>query len=311
MSRIAPARPDGKARRRARTMALVAVLAAIGVLVAYVFFIRTDFGRELDELAYEGRSVVRPRATRATDRLLRTISNTSLAFVGCAYMVIALARRRVRLAAAVAVAIGGSVVSSEVLKDVLYRPVTDQPTSIPFNSYPSGHATVGMALALGLVLVVAHHWRWLASVIAAVVAVIFGTGVLTTGWHRPSDAIGAFLVCLAWFSATTAVLVAWRGRGDPARLRADVIEERANPAVTAAVAVLLAAALGTALLLTLQEGEIRTVPYSFEFLAVCLLIDVLGVGVVALFHLLLRDVALDPPASARAPHDADDVPAWS
>jgi membrane-associated phospholipid phosphatase len=290
-------------------MALVAALAALGVLVVYVLAIRTGVGRELDELAYEGRSVVRPRATAATDRLLRTISNTSLAFVGSALVVIALARRRVRLAGAVVVAIGGSVLTSELLKEALYRPVTDQPTSIPFNSYPSGHATVGMALALGFVLVVAHHWRWLASIVAAVIAATFGTGVLTTGWHRPSDAIGAFLVCLAWFSATTAVLVAWRGRGDPARLRADVVEERANPAVTLAVAVLLVAALGTALLLTLQEGEVRTVPYSFEFLAVCLLIDGLGVGVVAVFHLLLRDVALDPPASARRHDDPEPVPA--
>jgi membrane-associated phospholipid phosphatase len=311
MPAAVPAAPDALARRRARTMAVVAVLAAVGVIAFYVFFIRTALGREIDELAYEGRSVVRPKATQATDRLLRTISNASLAFIGSAYVVVCLARHRVRLAAAVVVAIGGSVVSSEVLKKLLYRPATEPPSSIPFNSYPSGHATVGMALALGFVLVVAHHWRWLASIVAAVVATAFGTGVLTTGWHRPSDALGAFLVCLAWFSAVCAVLVAWRGRGDPERLHADVVEERASPAVTAAVAVLVLAALATALLLTLQAGEIRTVPYSFEYVAVCLVIDALGVGVVAVFHLLLRDVALDPPPWARARYDPADVPAWS
>jgi membrane-associated phospholipid phosphatase len=281
------------------------------VLVVYAVFVRTSLGREIDELAYEGRSVVRPRATQATDRLLRSISNSSLAFCGAAFVVVALARRRWRLAGAIVVAIGGSVVTSEVLKDVLWRPATDPPSSIPFNSYPSGHATVGMALALGLVLVVTHHWRWLASIVAAVIAAAFGTGVLTTGWHRPSDALGAFLVCLAWFSAVSAVLVAWRGRGDSARLRADMIEERANPLVTAAVAVLLLGALAFALLLTLQAGEIRTVPYSFEYVAVCLLIDALGVGVVAVLHLLLRDVALDPPPEARIPYRPGDVPAWS
>ena len=53
-----------------------------------------------------------------------------------------------------------------------------------------------MSLALGLVIVVAHHWRWLAAIGAAVIAVLFGTGVLVTGWHRPSDVFGAYLVSL-------------------------------------------------------------------------------------------------------------------
>jgi hypothetical protein len=117
-------------------------------------------------------------------------------------------------------------------------------------------------------------------------------------------------VCLAWFSAVSAVLVMWRGRGDPRRLQRDTIEERANPVVTAFVALLLLGALVAALLLTLQEGEVRTVPYSLEYLALCVVIDGLAVGVVAVFHLLLRDVALDPPATARAPYDPADVPAW-
>jgi hypothetical protein len=309
---VAPeASPDAPARRRVHTMVLVAVLAAVGVLVVYWLFVRTELGRQIDELAYEGRDVVRPRATQASERLLRSVSRSSLAFFGAALVVIALARRRVRLAAGVVVAIGGSIVTTEILKHTLTRPVTEQPTSIPFNSYPSGHATIGISLALGLVFVTAHHWRWLASIGAAIVAVAFGTGVLTTGWHRPSDALGAFLVALAWFSAVAAVLVAWRGRGDPARLHSDVVEERANIVVTTLVGLLLAGALAFALLLTLQAGEVRTVPYSLEYIAVCVAIDLAGVGAVAVMHLLLRDVALDPPAAARVPFDPDDVPAWS
>jgi membrane-associated phospholipid phosphatase len=306
-----PAAPDAMARRRIAAMAVVTVLATIGVFALYAFFIRTSLGREIDQLAYEGRSVVRPRATKAAEDLLRSITNSSLAFLGSALVVIALTRQRVRLAAGVVAAVGGSILTSEFLKHVLYRPTTDEPTSIAFNSYPSGHATIGMSLALGLVLVVAHHWRWLASIVAAVIAAAFGTGVLTTGWHRPSDALGAFLVCLAWFSAVSAVLIAWRGRGDPGRLHRDVIEERANPVVTIVVSVLLFGALSAALLLTLQAGEIRTVPYSFEYFATCLAISAVAVGVVAIVHLLLRDVSLDPPPAAREVFDPADVPAWN
>ena len=48
----------------------------------------------LDEVAYEGRSVVRPRATNASERLLNTITRTSLAFLGGALILTALLRRR-------------------------------------------------------------------------------------------------------------------------------------------------------------------------------------------------------------------------
>jgi membrane-associated phospholipid phosphatase len=292
---------DDVARRRVRTLVIVAILCAAGVLLVYLLAVHTHGGRELDQVAYEGRSVVRPRATQASERLLRTISRTSLALLGGALVLTALLRRRPRLALAVAVALGGAVVTTEVLKRWIFdRPVDPTVSGIPENSFPSGHATIGMSLALGLVVVVVHHWRWLAAIGAAFVATAFGTGVLTTGWHRPSDVVGAYLVSLAWYSFTMALLVRWRGPGDPQRLHEDVIEERAGPLFTMLVGALVLAALVVVLVASLDADGLRTVPYSRDYVLATLGIDVLGVAVVATFHLLMRDVSPDPRSAVVA-----------
>jgi membrane-associated phospholipid phosphatase len=263
--------------------------------------VRTRLGQQVDEVAFQGRVVATPTATRATDRLLGTITETSLAFLGLALVLVALARRRPRLAGAVVVALGGSVVTTEVLKRwVFTRPQMAGISGIPGNSYPSGHATIGMSLALGFVVVIAHHWRWLASIAAAVVATAFGTAVLTSGWHRPSDTFAAYLVCLAWYCVTMAVLVAWRGQGDLDELGRDTVEEAADVRMTALAGGLLLALLVIALARSVQTDGLRTVQYSGWYVLVCILIDVAGVAVVAVFHLLMRDVSPDSPRRSHA-----------
>ena len=81
---------------------------------------------------------------------------------------------------------------------------------------PSGHATIGTALALSLLLVSSSRWRpWLA-VAGGCVSSIFATGVLFAGWHRPSDALGA----LAWsgicMNLAAALAIRLKGRPRPA-----------------------------------------------------------------------------------------------
>lgn len=60
---------------------------------------------------------------------------------------------------------------------------------------------------MAAVLVAPATMRALTAVVGLVVAGGFGTAVVAAGWHRPSDAIGAFLVCLVWSSVVAAVLV--------------------------------------------------------------------------------------------------------
>src|SRR5262249_19599573 len=81
---------DELGRRRVVVFLVVAVLAAVGVVLLYVFAVRTHTGRTIDAVAYEGRHAVRPRTTKATNDLLRTITTSSLAFLGSALFLVAL-----------------------------------------------------------------------------------------------------------------------------------------------------------------------------------------------------------------------------
>jgi hypothetical protein len=232
---------------------------------------------------------------------LRQITTASLAVLAVALASVAVVRRRYRLGAAMLVALGGAVVSAEVLKRwVLTRPDAGDFPGFKANSYPSGHATIGMSLSLATIVVVAHRWRWLAAILAAFVATAFGTAVLTAGWHRPSDTIGAYFLSLAWFSAAIGGLVWWRGTEDPSVLERDRIEEDAGGLVTAIAGTVIAAVLVVATIVSVAGTGVRASQLGRDYAGALVLIDIVGVIVVAVFHLLMRDVSPDP----RPAHDS-------
>lgn len=276
-------------------LALVAVLSFAGVVLVYVFAVRTAVGQELDDLAFEGRRVVDPQVTRATNDLLHSVTRSTLVGLTGAIVLFAVARRRYRLALVAGAAVTISVGTTELLKAHLWRPQLDDIAGIPFNSYPSGHATIAMSLSLAMVMVAPHRWRWLATLAAAAFALTFGTGVVATGWHRPSDAIGAFLLCAGVFTTATLVLLRWRGSGDPATRRFGEVEERVTPQLAALAGLVLVGTAALALVRTLQADGLHTVEFAADYVAVCLGILSLGVATVLGFHGLLRGLTLDPP----------------
>ena len=277
---------DGAVQRSIR-LAVVAVASSLVVLIVYVVAIRTALGQRLDDVAFARRSVVTTGTTRRMDRLLGTVSVASLTLMGGALMLVAFARRRATLAVAVGVAMLGAVVTTEVLKHwVLTRPVYPDTTGVGYNTFPSGHATIGMVLSLGVVMVAPVHFRRIALVGAAFTATAFGTAVLASGWHRPSDTIGAYFVSLAWFSATSSVLV--------------LIEQRAGarhhprPEPPPSVPLLVAAAIGVFALLmfvlwrSIDATGLHTVVYAAPYIAAVIGIDAAGVLVVGTYYVLDR-----------------------
>ena len=66
------------------------------------------------------------------------------------------------------------------------------------NSLPSGHTTVAASVAVALVLVLPPKARAFAAVVGAAYAAVAGVATLSAGWHRPSDAVAAFLVVGVW-----------------------------------------------------------------------------------------------------------------
>jgi hypothetical protein len=124
-----------------------------------------------------------------------------LGVLSCAALVMALWRRRWRLAVAVVVAPAVGIVASRGLKRLFWRVKGESP--IPALAYPSGHVTATV-LVLGMVVLAVGVHAW-AVVTAAVwtVPAMLGQGVT---YHYFTDTVGAVflatsLVCLAAWAA--------------------------------------------------------------------------------------------------------------
>jgi hypothetical protein len=224
--------------------------------------------------------------------MLTTITESSLLLLGGAIVFIALAQRRLRLVFVVGACMSGAVLTTEVLKlHLLTRPAFDDVQGIANNSYPSGHATIGMVLSLGVVMVSTTRWRKAATVAAALLATAFGTAVLATGWHRPSDVFGAYGVALMWFAAGHAVLL-WSDHAHP--YRHGIAGERDRPP-SRGLLVLAVVALGSfttfALVRSLDTQGLRAVAYAGWYVVTCLAIDAVGIAVVLVFAVLTGDRA--------------------
>jgi hypothetical protein len=184
--------------------------AAVGVALVYALAVRTSRGRRLDEDA-TGDLGEGSRAFEETSDLLDTISLSSLVLLGLAIMAIALVRGRPRLALGAGLIVAGANVTTQLLKAALDRPGPSGPEP---GSYPSGHVTVAMSLAMALVLVAPPALRLAATVVGTAYAIGVGVAVVALHWHRPSDVVGAYLVTVAWSAAVAAALAAAPGAGE-------------------------------------------------------------------------------------------------
>jgi hypothetical protein len=137
-----------------------------------------------------------------------------------AIVALALVRRRPLRALTVGVVLVGANVTTQVLKMLAAEPRAV--SYVAPESWPSGHATGAMTVALCLVLAASPGARPLAAALGGAFAVAVSYSVLLLGWHFPSDVIGAFCVAAAWTAAGLAVLwAAERGAEHRAvRLRA-------------------------------------------------------------------------------------------
>ena len=205
-----------------RRLLLGALSCAVLLIGGYFVFVSLPWGHQFDDDAYFGRKALSRNVVKLDSDILGLVSTRAVLIAATVLIVIATVRR-CALAGVIAVAgFGCAVVGAEFLKDVLpwRRLVPDDALlseGLRFNnSYPSGHATIGTSLALSLLFVSSSRWRpWLA-VAAGCLSATFATAVLFTGWHRPSDALGA----LAWsglcMTVATAFAVRLRGRPRPA-----------------------------------------------------------------------------------------------
>jgi membrane-associated phospholipid phosphatase len=114
---------------------------------------------------------------------------------------VALYRRRPRLALAVIVLLGASNITAQTLKTLLAHERFHAflgHAQIAKGSFPSGHATASMGLALAAILVSAPRWRPLVATVGALFALAVTESVMLLAWHFPSDIAAGFLVATSF-----------------------------------------------------------------------------------------------------------------
>ena len=152
------------------------------------------------------------------------------------------------LATAISAILLGANVTTQLLKPLLavHRPglVEGLPSPPAGSSWPSGHATAAMALALCCVLAAPGRLRPFVAALGAAFAVAVSYSFLTLEWHYPSDVFGGFLVAAIWTLLGVAAVSAADARrarsGEAVAQRLTVREALGPPAAALIGAVLLA-----------------------------------------------------------------------
>lgn len=116
---------------------------------------------------------------------------------------------RPRHAIAAVALIAGANLTTQVLKAVLahprYQPILVYNQVGP-SSFPSGHATAAMSIALAFGLVAPPLWRPAAVSFGICLVPVVSCSVLILHRHYPSDVIGGLLVATGWCFAAVAGL---------------------------------------------------------------------------------------------------------
>jgi len=280
----------------AARLALLAIGATALVVLAYLIAVRTAHGQRLDDAAWLGRHAATARAAHAARIVLATISVSSLALALMVFVVVAFGRGRPRLALVVGCATLGACVTTEVLKRiVLTRPVLLEDAPIAKNTFPSGHSTVAMAVAMAAVLVVPRHWRGAVGIVGFVYASAVGGATLVVGWHRPSDVVAGFAVATAWAGAGACVLVLWRGSGAAPAARAGPEPPQLAGLLTAVGVGLVVAALAMLVGVVGRSDQLFVLDRTRAFAAAAVLIGATAALFGAALLGALRAVTLDPP----------------
>jgi hypothetical protein len=146
-------RASDASRPHVAALGALAVLAAAGVVATYVLWVRTRAGQQPDQDAFDGRAIFRDARSAAGD-LLWTISIGSLVLAICVLAAFAFVRHRRTLALVATVAIGGAVLTTEVLQRFVFeRPALLDSARDFHNSYPSGHTTIAYAVGIAATIV--------------------------------------------------------------------------------------------------------------------------------------------------------------
>jgi membrane-associated phospholipid phosphatase len=241
--------------RSVRTPLIGALLAAVGLALARVLAFDVHAFHHADAVTlHDFMSLDRQSIYQLITDIAHVADPAPYGLIGVLLIGLALARGRTRVAVAVLVILLGTAVTTDyILKPLLAGARYDAVLGgrqVPDASFPSGHATASMALALCAILVASPRVRPYVAAFGAVFAIAVSYSFLTLGWHYPSDVLGGFLVSAGWAALAVAALrfadTRWparSGRRAAGRLLAHV---HARAAITALIALLVILAVAVA-----------------------------------------------------------------
>jgi membrane-associated phospholipid phosphatase len=194
------------------------LVCVVVFILCYFAIVNTPWGHALDDAVSFGRKALSPKIVTLNARFLDLVTKSAVLAAAGILILVAMARRCILVGVIAVIGFASAVVGAEVFKETLpWRALIPEDrfleSTIRVASYPSGHASIGTAFALGLLLVSSARWRPWLGIAAGGLSSLFAAGVLFAGWHRWSDAIGA----LAWSGCcmNLAALIAIRLRGHP------------------------------------------------------------------------------------------------
>jgi membrane-associated phospholipid phosphatase len=202
--------------RRPLVLLGLAVASAAGAVAVWVAAFHVPAGRTLDGQALQTfTGVARPPLTPRILGIAVLADPWPFAVAATGLTVLALLRRRWLMAAVVALVLLAANVTTQQLKPALADPRTIDLHGVEAvyqGSWPSGHSTASMSLALCFVLVVGPRLRPLAALLGAGYAIAVGYSLVVLGFHLPSDVLGGYLVAATFTLLGAAALAALEAR---------------------------------------------------------------------------------------------------
>lgn len=127
--------------------------------------------------------------------------------IAAGILAVPLATHRPRSAVAAGLLLAGANLTTLLLKPIAAdlrwsAPVGEQ---IPPASWPSGHATAAVSLALAAIIVAPPRYRRLAAAVCGTGALLVMLALIALHWHFPSDVVAGALVAGAWGAVVMAV----------------------------------------------------------------------------------------------------------
>jgi membrane-associated phospholipid phosphatase len=248
--------------RRPRN-ALIGASVCLGLLLlTWLLAFHVAFIENVDQAIFKGFNGLSERdiVYRVATSVAHLCDPQPYVYLAAIPLLIALARRRFRLAIAIGAILLGANATTELLKPMLAQPRAGSlfggVSPVGPSSWPSGHATAVMSWALCTILAAPPRIRSVVAALGAALAVAVCYSFLVLGWHYPSDVLGGYLVATMW---TLLGVAAMRATELPSRRRRPV-EDRAReaearvslraalapPVLALAFAVVLAALLAVA-----------------------------------------------------------------